>query len=486
MKKLTLEELLSFRDRMQIPIPDSDMDPYLPPYYNPGPDDEAMQYMQHARRRLGGAVPSRRVVNEPLVLPPITVYDVVKRGSGNQEVATTMAFVRLLKELMKDPNIGHRFVPIIPDEARTFGMDSLFPTAKIYSPHGQQYLSVDRDLVLAYKESEIGQILHEGINEAGSTASFTAAGSSYATHAQPMIPIYIFYSMFGFQRTGDGFWAAMDQMARGFVLGATAGRTTLNGEGLQHQDGHSLILSSSIPSLVTYDPAFSYEVALIIADGMKRMYVDNEDLFYYLTLYNENYMMPPMPEGVQDGVLKGLYKYKPSGLNKKLRAHILGSGPIIREALRAQEILEEKYGVSVDVWSATSYKLLRNDALNTKRWNMLHPTEKPRKSYLETLLAPEKGVFVAVSDNMKMVPDQIAPWVPGGLTTLGTDGYGRSDTRKNLRRFFEVDAECTAVATLYALSEKGLVDRKLVAQAIKDLNVDPEKIFPALVSFSSK
>jgi pyruvate dehydrogenase E1 component len=270
------------------------------------------------------------------------------------------------------------------------------------------------------------------------------------------------------------------------MLGATSGRTTLNGEGLQHQDGHSLLLSSSIPSLVTYDPAFSYEVALMIADGMKRMYVDNEDLFYYLTLYNENYMMPPMPEGVQDGVLKGLYKFKPSSVNKKLRAHIFGSGPIIREAIRAQEILEEKYGVSVDVWSATSYKLLRNDALNTKRWNMLHPTDKPRKSYIETLLAPEKGVFVAVSDNMKMVADQIAPWVPGGLTTLGTDGYGRSDTRKNLRRFFEVDAECTVVATLYALSEKGLVDRKLVAQAIKDLNVDPEKIFPALVSFSSK
>jgi pyruvate dehydrogenase E1 component len=379
---------------------------------------------------------------------------------------------------------------------------------------------VDIKSLLYYHEAKDGQILEEGITEAGSMASFIAAGTSYATHGRSMVPFYIYYSMFGFQRIGDLMWLAGDIKAKGFLLGATSGRTTLNGEGLQHQDGHSLILSSALPTLLTYDPAFAYELAVIIADGMKRMYVDNEELFYYLTLYNENYLMPPMPAGVEQGILRGLYKFRASPLdvtsdecrvtgkstgNKSspspggegwgegersspdtrhstLKAHIFGSGPIIREALRAQEILADKYGVSADVWSATSYKLLRNDALAAKRWNLLHPASPPRKSWLETVLENERGVFVAVSDNVKLVPDQIAPWVPGGLTTLGTDGFGRSDTRERLRRFFEVDAEFTVIATLNALAEKGQLDRAVVAQAIKDLDINPDKLFPQILS----
>src|SRR5437588_917323 len=321
-------------------------------------------------------------------------------------------------------------------------------------------------------ETKDGQILEEGITGAGSRATFIAAGTSYASHGRYMIPFYIYYSMFGFQRIGDLMWLAGDIKAKGFLLGATSGRTTLNGEGLQHQDGHSLILSTTIPTLLTYDPAFTYELAVIIAEGMHRMYVEGEDIFYYLTLYNENYAMPAMPEGVEDGILKGLYRFKARLEKKKLTAHSFGSGPIIREALRAQQILAEKYVVSADVWSATSYKLLRNDALRAERWNMLHPEETPRQPYIRTLLEKEQGVFVAVSDNMKIVPDQIAPWVPGGLTTLGTDGFGRSDTRERLRRFFEVDAQCAVIATLHTLAQKGQIERKLVAKAIKELDLD--------------
>jgi pyruvate dehydrogenase E1 component len=340
---------------------------------------------------------------------------------------------------------------------------------------------VDSKSLLYYNEKKDGQILEEGITEAGAMASFVAAGTSYATHGRHMVPFYVYYSMFGFQRIGDLMWLAGDMRVRGFLLGATSGRTTLNGEGLQHQDGHSLILSSTIPTLLTYDPAFSYELAVIVAEGLRRMYAEGEDVFYYLTLYNENYEMPPMPEGVADGILQGLYRFKAGPEKKALKAHLLGSGPILREALRAQEILAERFDVSADVWSATSYKLLRNDALKTKRWNMLHPTEPAQKSYVETVLAEEEGVFVAVSDNMKIVPDQIAPWVPGGLTTLGTDGYGRSDTRERLRRFFEVDAESVVIATLHALAEQGKMDKQVVVKAIKELGVDPEKAHPQIV-----
>jgi pyruvate dehydrogenase E1 component len=392
-----------------------------------------------------------------------------------------MGFVRILSLLVRNKSIGRQIVPIIPDEARTFGLDALFREIGIYSSKGQLYEPVDKSSLLYYHEAKDGQILEEGITEAGSMASFVAAGTSYSTFGQYLVPFYIYYSMFGFQRIGDLMWLAGDIKAKGFLLGATSGRTTLNGEGLQHQDGHSLLLSTTIPTLLTYDPAFTYEVAVIIADGMRRMYVENEDIFYYLTLYNENYPMPPMPEGAQDGILKGLYKFKPGPEKLRFKAHLLASGPILRHALAAQQILADKFDVSADVWSATSYKLLRNEALRAERWNMLHPAETPRKPYVRRLMEQEQGPFVAVSDNMKLVADQIAPWVPGGLTTLGTDGYGRSDTRQRLRRFFEVDAESIAVAALYALAKLGQLDGARVQKAIKELGVDPEKAYPQII-----
>jgi pyruvate dehydrogenase E1 component len=360
-------------------------------------------------------------------------------------------------------------------------LDALFREFGIYSSKGQLYEPVDKASLLYYHEAKDGQILEEGISEAGSMASFIAAGTSYATHSVPMIPFYIYYSMFGLQRVGDQFWLAGDIRAKGFLLGATAGRTTLNGEGLQHQDGHSLLHASTIATCLPYDPAFSYELAVIVADGLRRMYVEGEEIFYYLSLYNENYTMPAMPPGVEDGILKGLYKFKAGVEGKKIKAHIFGSGTIIQSALKAQQILAERYDVSADVWSATSYKLMRTDAIRCQRWNMLHPTEAPKKNYVETLLAKEQGTFVAVSDNIRTVPDQIAPWVPGGLFTLGTDGFGRSDTRTRLRRFFSVDAESTVIGTLYALAEKNLIGREVVAQAIKDLGVNPDKIQPELL-----
>jgi pyruvate dehydrogenase E1 component len=481
-KKLNEKELREFRERFGIPISDEEI--ALTPFFRPPPRSPEIQYLTERRKKLGGFVPQRVVKPEPLAVPSLDAFAELFKGSGRMEASTTMAFVRLISILIRNKAIGRQIVPIIPDEARTFGLDALFREIGIYSPKGQLYEPVDIKSLLYYHEAKDGQILEEGITEAGSMASFIAAGTSYATHGRSMIPFYIYYSMFGFQRIGDLMWLAGDIKAKGFLLGATSGRTTLNGEGLQHQDGHSLILSSGLPTLLTYDPAFAYELAVIIADGLKRMYVDNEELFYYLTLYNENYVMPPMPAGAEQGILKGLYKFKASPVDGRTppRAHLFGSGPIIREALRAQEILAEKYGVSADVWSATSYKLLRNDALATKRWNMLHPTAPAKKAFLETVLKKEAGVFVAVSDNVKLVPDQIAPWVPGGLTTLGTDGYGRSDTRERLRRFFEVDAEFTVVATLNALAEKGQIERAVVAKAMKELDVNPEKVFPQIVT----
>ncbi len=384
----------------------------------------------------------------------------------------------LISFLLRNKDIGRNVVPIIPDEARTFGMDGLFREVGIYQPKGQLYEPVDIASSLYYHEAKDGQILEEGINEAGSMASFTAAGTAYSTHGINMIPFYIYYSMFGFQRVGDQMWLAGDIMAKGFLLGATAGRTTLNGEGLQHEDGHTLLQASVIPTIITYDPAFAYELAVIIHDGLRRMYAENENVFYYITLYNENMTMPAMPEGVEPGILKGLYKYKAGPADKQAKAQIFGSGPIIRTALAAQEILAEKYGVSADVWSATNYKQLRNEALAAQRWNLLHPDETSKRSYVETVLEKEAGPFVAVSDWMKIVPEQIAQWVPGGLTVLGTDGFGRSDTRANLRRFFEIDAPMVVLATLTSLAKRGLVDKKLPAQAIKDLGINPEKLHP--------
>ena len=473
MKKLTLEDLKDFRDRLHIPIPDSAMDPYLPPYYHPGPNDPVVEYAMERRRALGGSLPSRRVVHRPLPQPTDAAFESVSRGSGKQPVATTMAFVRMFKDLLKVEGLGARFVPIIPDEARTFGMDSLFPTAKIYSPHGQTYTSVDRELVLSYKESVTGQILHEGINEAGSVASFTAAGTSYATHGEPMIPVYIFYSMFGFQRTGDGFWAAMDQMARGFVIGATAGRTTLNGEGLQHQDGHSLMLAATNPGVIAYDPAFGYEIGHIVRDGLRRMFGDQpEDIYYYLTVYNEPYPQPAEPEGVDvDGILRGMHLVSPAaGTGERVR--LLASGVGVNWALRAQELLRDDWGVDAEVWSVTSWNELRRDGLACDRHNLLHPTGDPRVPYVTQRLQGASGPVVAVSDWMRAVQDQISDWVPDDFVSLGTDGWGMSDTRGALRRHFLVDAESITVQALTSLARRGGFDRARIAEAIDRYRLD--------------
>jgi pyruvate dehydrogenase E1 component len=476
MKKMTLQDLKLFRDELRIPITDEalEKDPYLPPYYHPGQDAPEIQYLMERRRQLGGFLPERRNKSTALVLPGDKVYDAVRRGSGKQEIATTMAFVRLVRDLAKDPNIGKRLVPIIPDEARTFGMDSMFPTQKIYNPHGQTYTSVDASLMLAYKESQQGQILHEGINEAGSTASFTAAGTSYATHGEAMIPIYIFYSMFGFQRTGDGLWAAADQMARGFVLGATAGRTTLTGEGLQHSDGHSLLLAATNPAVVAYDPAYSYEIAHIVKDGLRRMYGEQPDnVFYYLTIYNEPYVQPAEPENLDvEGLLRGLYRVAQAPEGDGPRARILVSGVTMPDALRAQKLLTEEWGVRAEVWSATSWSELRRDAVEIDRHNMLHPGAEPRVPYVTTVLGAEDSPIVAVSDWMRAVPDLIRPWVKGDMVSLGTDGFGFSDTRPAARRYFLVDAQSIAVGVLGALAARGEVSKDKVVEAATKYKID--------------
>ena len=471
MKKMTLEDLKAFRDTLQLPISDEQIDPYLPPYYHPGVDSPEYKYLMERRNALGGSIPSRQKNSKPLPQPDISVYESVARGSGQQEVATTMAFVRLLKDLIKDEGIGKHFVPIIPDEARTFGMDSLFPTLKIYSPHGQTYTSVDHNLMLSYKESTSGVILHEGINEAGSTASFTAVGTSYSTHDVPMIPIYIFYSMFGFQRTGDAFWAASDQMARGFVLGATAGRTTLNGEGLQHEDGHSQLLASTNPAVVAYDPAFGYELGHIVRDGLRRMYgEDSENIYYYLTVYNEPYVQPAEPAKLDvDGLLRGLYLYSSSDSSKK-KVQLLASGVAMNWALKAQKLLKEDWGVNADVWSVTSWNELRRDGLAVDRHNLLNPDNK-QVAYVGKKLAETSGPVIAVSDFMRAVQEQIAPWVPNKFYALGTDGFGLSDTRGALRRHFKVDAESITVAALAQLAEAGEVKAKVVREAIEKYRI---------------
>jgi pyruvate dehydrogenase E1 component len=478
-KKLNEEELKHFRDRFNIPIPDNKLD--NAPFYRPSEKSKEIQYLLEMRNNLGGFVPSRKTVEKSITVPTINIFDEFFHGT-DRDVSTTMAFVRMLTILMKDAIIGKRIVPIIPDEARTFGMESLFRQYGIYSRQGQLYEPVDADIFLYYREAKDGQILEEGITEAGSMASFTAAGTSYATHGTDMIPFFIFYSMFGFQRIGDLIWAFGDLRGRGFLIGATSGRTTLMGEGLQHADGHSHLLAGTIPNLVTYDPAFAYELAVILQSGIERMYHKREDIFYYITVGNENYPMPKMPRGVKQGIIKGLYKYINSEHRQegRPRAHLFGSGSILREAIRAQEILESKYRVSADVWSATSYKELRKDALAVERWNMLHPAEEPKKSYLKELLEKEEGVFIAASDYLKLVPDQIARWVPGGLFTLGTDGFGRSESREAARRFFEVDAESIAVAALYRLAQTGKIKTPVVKKAIADLGVDPEKLDPQI------
>jgi len=473
-KKMSFEELKIFRDRLQLPISDDKLTED-PPYYHPGPDSPEVQYMIERRRALGGFVPRRVVRGKPLQQPDPAAFAEFPKGSGSAAASTTMAFTRLLRNLLRDKNIGKRIVPIIPDEARTFGMDSLFPELKIYSPKGMTYDAVDRDLVLSYKEDARGQILHEGITEAGSMSEFHAAGTSYATFGEPMIPLYVFYSMFGFQRTADLMWSAADQRARGFLIGATAGRTTLNGEGLQHQDGHSLLIASTNPACVAYDPSFAFEIPVIVADALRRMYGDDpEDLFYYLTVYNEPFVQPPMPEGLdEDEILQGLYRYRTAGGHAH-RAQIVTSGSAMPLALEAADLLASDFDVAADVWSAPGWQRLRQDALAAEEWNRLHPTEDPRTPLVTRRFADADGPIVAVTDWMRAVPDQISRWVPRPYTTLGTDGFGRSDTRKALRRHFKIDAPHIAVTVLQQLALSGDLKPETVAEAIKTYGLDPD------------
>ncbi|SVB85619.1 uncharacterized protein METZ01_LOCUS238473, partial [marine metagenome] len=435
-KTLDLEALQHMRTRFGIPLSDEDLEDA--PFYRPPEDSPEIQYIRERREALGGYIPSRRVVNPGLpTVPSGEIWQEFMGGTGDREVSTTMVFVRMLSKMLRDKTVGKLIVPIVPDEARTFGMEALFRQSGIYSHIGQLYEPVDIDTLLYYKEAQDGQIFEEGITEAGSLSSFTAAGTAYSTHGVNTIPFFIFYSMFGMQRVGDLIWAAAEMRTRGFLLGGTAGRTTLNGEGLQHQDGHSHLLAYTVPNLMTYDPAFAYEVAVILRDGIKRMYIDQEEIFYYLTVQNENYAMPAMPDGVEEGILKGMYRFRgPLNGNDKAQAHLFGSGSIINEVLKAQEMLENEYGIPADVWSVTSYKQLQNEGLETERWNMMHPGKKQKLTYVQECLRDTEGAYVLASDYMKAMPGSIARWIPGPAITLGTDGFGRSDSRPALRNFF--------------------------------------------------
>jgi pyruvate dehydrogenase E1 component len=477
-KKLNEDELRDFRTRFGIPISDDEV--IYAPFYKPPEDSPEMIYLREKREALGGDVPSRTIKCDPLKAPQESVFEEFYKGTGDRSISTTMGFVRILTKLLRDQEIGKLIVPIVPDEARTFGMEALFRQVGIYAHSGQLYEPVDMDQLIYYKESVDGQILEEGITEAGSMSSFIAAGVAHATHGVNTIPFFIYYSMFGFQRIGDLIWAAADMRCRGFMVGATAGRTTLNGEGLQHQDGQSHLHALPVPNLLTYDPAFAYETAVIVQDGIRRMYQDQEDVFYYLTVENENYAMPAMPEGdgVKDGILKGLYMVRKAPEDFKLRAQLLGSGAILNEALKAREILAERYQVAADVWSATSYKALRRDALDAERWNRLHPGEEPRVPYVTQCLDAQPGIVVAASDYVKDLPDGISRWVPRRMTSLGTDGFGRSESRAALRDFFEVDARFIVLATLDALAKDGAIEFGVVERAITDLGIDPEKANP--------
>ena len=476
-KKLNEDEIRLFRTRFGIPISDDEV--AETPFYRPPDDSPEMQYIRQRRESLGGYVPQRQVLAPPLAMPPETLWDEFKKSSGKREFATTMAFVAVMRKLMQDKQIGNLVVPIVPDESRTFGMEPLFRQFGIYSSLGQLYEPVDKDVITYYKEAKDGQILEEGITEAGSMSSFIAAGSAYATHGINTIPFFIYYSMFGMQRIGDLVWLAGDMRVKGFMVGGTAGRTTLNGEGLQHEDGHSHLLAYPVPNLEAYDPAFGYEIAVIIREGIRRMYVEQEDVFYYLTVENDIYSMPEMPDGVEEGILKGMYKFKPSAKKRtRLKAHLFGSGAIINSALKAQILLEEKYQVSADVWSITSYKALHRDALDAERWNRLHPGEKPRLSYIEQCLSKERGVYVMASDYVKALPESIARWFPNPPVSLGTDGFGRSETREALRDHFEVDYRFIALGALSALAREGQIECDVVVQAMQDLQIDPARPNP--------
>ncbi|MBN1479034.1 pyruvate dehydrogenase (acetyl-transferring), homodimeric type [candidate division KSB1 bacterium] len=478
-KALNEQELREFRSRFGIPISDDDIDDV--PFYRPADDTPEIRYLQERRKQLGGYVPTRRTISKPIDMPEASLFEEFQQGTQEREVSTTMVFVRILSKLLKDKNIGKLVVPIVPDEARTFGMEALFRQVGIYAHTGQLYEPVDREQLLYYKEAKDGQILEEGITEAGAMSSFNAAGTAYSTHGVNTIPFYIYYSMFGLQRVGDLVWAAGDMRARGFLLGGTSGRTTLAGEGLQHQDGHSHLLAYPFPNLKAYDPAFAFELATIIEDGIKRMYVDQENVFYYLTVMNENYVQPAMPDeqGIKERILKGLYRFKSSELkNNALSVQLFGSGTILNRVLAAQDLLTEQYNVAADVWSATSYKELHNDAIQTQRWNMFHPDKKQKQAYVTRVLNETKGPIIAASDYVRALPESIAKWLPLPLFSLGTDGFGRSDGRRHLRDFFEVDERYITYAALYMLFKDGKVDAKVLKKALKDLQIDPEKVNP--------
>jgi pyruvate dehydrogenase E1 component len=477
-KKLGDEALKEVRDRFNIQISDEEITGLT--FRKPAPDSEEMKYLQERRAALGGYVPARSSSAPALAVPPLEAFSGLLEGSGDREISTTMALVRILTTLIKDKNVGPHIVPIIPDEARTFGMEGMFRQVGIYSSVGQLYTPQDADQLMFYREDKKGQILEEGINEAGSLCSWLAAATAYSNHGVSMIPFYIYYSMFGFQRVGDFVWAAADSQARGFLVGGTAGRTTLAGEGLQHQDGHSHLLFSTVPNCVAYDPTYSYELAVIVQDGLRRMYQEQENVFYYITCMNENYAHPAMPAGAAEGILKGMYLLR-SGATGKIRATLFGSGTILREVLAAADLLEKDYGVAADVFSATSFNELRRNALETERWNLLHHGEKPRRTYVQEVLGDRTGPFIAATDYMKTVADQIRQWVPGRYAVLGTDGFGRSDSRSELRRFFEVDRHYVALATLKALADDGKVDAKVVSQAMQTFGIDPEKPNPLTV-----
>ena len=478
-KKLNEQELLKFRDRFDIPISDEQVNDV--PFYRPPDDSPEMQYLQERRRALGGSVPQRRAVVCDIKSPEPDLWTEFHEGTGDREASTTMAFVRMLSKLLRDKQIGPRIVPIVPDEARTFGMEALFRQYGIYSSVGQLYDPVDSDSLLYYKEARDGQILEEGITEAGAMSSFIAAGTSHATLGKPMLPFFIYYSMFGFQRIGDLIWAAGDMRTRGFLLGGTAGRTSLAGEGLQHQDGHSHLNALAMPNIVAYDPAYAYEIAVIIADGIRRMCDQNEDVFYYLTVGNENYIQPAMPEGSRDGILNGMYKFADAPpIDARARATLLGSGSILNEVIKAQHMLAEQYGVAADVWSVTSYKQLHRDANAAERWNMLHPGDEPRTAYVTNQLSDAGDVIVAASDYVKTMPTMLGPWMPRRMVALGTDGYGRSEDREALRDFFEVDARYVTLAALHGLADEGKIDRQIVQEAVSEMDIDPDKADPAI------
>ncbi|MBT8142689.1 MAG: pyruvate dehydrogenase (acetyl-transferring), homodimeric type, partial [Gammaproteobacteria bacterium] len=472
--KLSKDDLVAFRDRFNIPVSDAQIDDL--PFVKPEVDSAEMKYFLGQREKLGGSLPQRSDDAPKLEIPALDIFKAQLAGTGEREISTTMAFVRMLTALTRDKKIGKNIVPIVPDEARTFGMEGMFRQIGIYSSKGQLYEPQDADQLMYYREDKSGQILEEGINEAGSACSWIAAGTAYANYGVSMIPFYIYYSMFGFQRIGDFVWAGADMQTRGFLMGGTAGRTTLAGEGLQHQDGHSLVLSSTIPNCISYDPCYAYELAVIIHDGLRRMYAEQENVFYYLTCMNENYAHPAMPEGAEQGILKGMYKLKQSD---NAQVQLMGSGTILREVEKAAEILAADYNINSDIWSVTSFSELRRDGLSVERWNALHPDETPKQSFVsQSLQGLEDQTFVVSTDYMKVVPDQIRQWIPGDYHVLGTDGFGRSDDRRSLRRYFEVDAEHVVVTTLYALQQQGKVKAEVVKQAIKKYGIDPERVEP--------